>query len=311
MTTNPLPTHSNGDDQVDVHVDDHVDDHVDGGISHDLPRILSRRRALGGMLGTAGLALLAACGSDSASTSTATATSTTSSTVPGGPGGAPPGGGMGGDSGVSVADGEIPEETAGPFPGDGSNGANVLTEAGVVRSDIRSSIGGATGVAGGIPLTIRLRLVNLDGTTSTPFAGGAVYLWHADREGRYSLYSEGVTEENYLRGVQAADADGVLTFSSIFPACYDGRWPHIHFEVYESVAKATSSANKLRTSQLALPKDVCEKVYATTGYEQSVSNLARVSLDSDGVFGDGYSLQLAKTSGSNSAGWTAELTVPV
>src|SRR4051812_13243500 len=35
----------------------------------------------------------------------------------------------------------IPEETAGPFPGDGSNGVNVLTQEGVVRSDIRSSFG--------------------------------------------------------------------------------------------------------------------------------------------------------------------------
>lgn len=286
MTTNPLTTDSSG--------HDHVDDHIDGGISHDLPLILSRRRALGGVLGTAGLALLAACGSDS--------DSATTSTTPRGPGGG---------SGSTVADGEIPEETAGPFPGDGSNGANVLTETGVVRSDIRSSIGGATGVAGGIPLTVRLRLVNLDGTTSTPFAGGAVYLWHADREGRYSLYSQGVTEENYLRGVQAADADGLLSFTTVFPGCYDGRWPHLHFEVYESVATATSSANKLRTSQLALPQDVCAQAYAAAGYEQSVRNLARVSLETDGVFRDGYSLQLATTTGSNSAGWTAELTVPV
>lgn len=288
MTTRPLTPDSSGHD----HRDDHRDDHVDGGISHDLPRILSRRRALGGVLGTAGLALLAACGGDSDSESPATARSTTP-TTPSGSGG------------------EIPEETAGPFPGDGSNGANVLTETGVVRSDIRSSIGGATGVAGGVPLTVRLRLVDLDGTTSTPFAGGAVYLWHADREGRYSLYSQGVTEENYLRGVQAADADGLLSFTTVFPGCYDGRWPHLHFEVYESVAKATSSANKLRTSQLALPQDVCAQAYAADGYEQSVRNLARVSLDTDGVFRDGYSLQLAKTTGSNSAGWTAELTVPV
>lgn len=299
MTTSPPPL-----DAPDH--GDHDDEHIDGGISHDLPRILSRRRALGGILGTAGLAFLTACASDSATTTSAT---TTAPVQPGGPGGAPRG--TAGGSVAAVADGEIPEETAGPFPGDGSNGANVLTEAGVVRSDIRSSIGGATGVAGGIPLTVRLRLVNLDGTTSTPFAGGAVYLWHADREGRYSLYSPGVTEENYLRGVQAADADGLLSFTTVFPGCYDGRWPHMHFEVYESVAQATSSANKLRTSQLALPQDVCEQVYATAGYEQSVSTLARVSLDTDGVFRDGYSLQLAGTTGSNSAGWTAELTVPV
>ena len=32
-------------------------------------------------------------------------------------------------------------------------------------------------------------------------------MWHCDREGGYSLYSDGVTEENYLRGVQITDAD--------------------------------------------------------------------------------------------------------
>ena len=35
----------------------------------------------------------------------------------------------------------IPEETAGPYPGDGSNGPDILTQNGVVRSDIRSSFG--------------------------------------------------------------------------------------------------------------------------------------------------------------------------
>jgi protocatechuate 3,4-dioxygenase beta subunit len=297
MTTEPLTR------------DHDQDDHVDGGISHDLPRFLSRRQALGGLLGTAGLAFLAACGSDATTTTTATASS---APAPGGPpGGTPPGGAPAGASGVEVADGEIPEETAGPFPGDGSNGPNVLAEAGVVRSDIRSSTGSATGTAEGVLLTYRLRLVRVDGTTVTPFEGGAVYLWQCDRAGDYSMYSAAAADENYLRGVQAADADGLITFTSVFPGCYPGRWPHAHFEVYESVARATSSANKLRTSQLAFPQDVCEQVYAATGYEQSARNLSSLSLESDGVFGDGYSLQLARLTGSTSTGWTAELTVPV
>ena len=87
--------------------------------------------------------------------------------------------------------------------------------------------------------------------------------------------------------------DGTLSFTTIFPACYAGRWPHMHFEVYESLDAATSATDKLRTSQLALPQDVCETVYATEGYEQSVGNLAQVSLDTDGIFSDGYSLQMA------------------
>ena len=85
----------------------------------------------------------------------------------------------------------------------------------------------------------------------------------------------------------------------------------MHFEVYESLDAATSGSNKLRTSQLALPQDVCETVYATEGYEQSVSNLAQVSLDSDGIFSDGYSLQMAEVTGSVEAGYVATLNVPV
>ena len=45
-----------------------------------------------------------------------------------------------------------------------------------------------------------------------------------------------------------------------------------------------SATAKLRTSQLVLPQNFCETVYATEGYEASVSNLAQVSLDSDGIF---------------------------
>ena len=66
-----------------------------------------------------------------------------------------------------------------------------------------------------------------------------------------------------------------MTFKSIFPAAYSGRWPHIHFEVYPSLAAATSAGNKLTTSQLALPEDTCKLVYATAGYSQSVQNQAR------------------------------------
>ena len=79
------------------------------------------------------------------------------------------------------------------------------------------------------------------------------------------MYDQEIASENYLRGVQESDGDGKLSFTTIFPAAYAGRWPHIHFEVYESIDAATSAGSKLRTSQIALPKDACEAVYATRG----------------------------------------------
>jgi protocatechuate 3,4-dioxygenase beta subunit len=124
------------------------------------------------------------------------------------------------------------------------------------------------------------------------------------------MYDRAVADENYLRGVQASAADGSVTFTSIFPACYSGRWPHVHFEVYTSLDEATAAGRILATSQIALPEDPCSTVYATTGYEQSVSNLTRVSLDRDNVFGDdGGVSQLATMSGDVDSGFTAALTV--
>lgn len=207
---------------------------------------------------------------------------------------------------ASACNGAIPQETAGPYPGNGSNGPNVLMQSGIVRRDIRSSIGISSTEAEGIPLTVRLTIVDTS-NGCRPVQGAAVYLWHCDREGRYSMYS--LPNENYLRGVQEADATGLVVFETIFPGCYAGRWPHIHFEVYPSLAQATSSANKLATSQLAFPEDACRDVYATTGYEQSQRNLVRVSLQTDNVFRDGWQLQLAEMVGDVTRGYTATLLV--
>jgi protocatechuate 3,4-dioxygenase beta subunit len=268
----------------------------DRGLAFDLSTLYRRRRMLG-LFGAAGLATLAGCATsnDNPTPAATTAGNTTGNTT----------GNVTADCST-----KIPQETAGPFPGDGSNGPNVLTQSGIVRSDIRSSFGSSGTVARGIPLTVVLSI--LDSTNGCKaYAGAAVYIWHCDIDGNYSLYSSAAANENYLRGVQAADASGKVTFQTIFPAAYSGRWPHIHFEVYPSVGEATAAGKKLATSQLALPKDVCDTVYATTGYEQSVRNMTRLSLDTDMVFRDGYRTQLATVNGSASSGYSAALGVPV
>jgi protocatechuate 3,4-dioxygenase beta subunit len=273
------------------HLDHELEDH-DRGLVFDLAT-LDRRQVLkllgfGGV--SASLFVIAGC-APAGSTATATAAGSSAAAT----------------TGASCA--VIPEETAGPFPGDGSNGPNVLNQSGVVRKDIRSSFGSSTTVAQGVPLTIDLTIQ--DAESCTPLDGAAVYLWHCDRDGNYSLYSQAAASENYLRGVQEADANGLVTFTSIFPACYSGRWPHIHFEVYPSLAMATDENNKIATSQIALPKDACDSVYATDGYSQSVSNLGQVSLETDNVFRDGSSQELGTVTGSVADGMTVALTVPV
>ena len=284
----------------------------DRGLDYDLPRLLQRRGMLKLVAGAGlagGLITLGACASDS----TTSDTSAQPGPPSGRPEGSPPGGGGPPQDSTETSDtanGELPEETAGPYPGDGSNGANVLSESGVVRSDLTSSFGSSTTKAEGVPLAITM-VINDFANDKKPLAGAAVYLWHCDREGRYSLYSQGVTNENYLRGVQETDASGQVRFSTVFPACYDGRWPHIHFEVYPSLAKATSSTNKIATSQMALTEEASKAVYATAGYEQSVQNLSQVSLDSDNVFSDGYDLQIPTITGDPASGYQLQFSCAI
>jgi protocatechuate 3,4-dioxygenase beta subunit len=276
-------------------------DETDRGLVYDLRTLVDRRRVLGLFGGFSAAALLAACGGGSGgpgqgSTATTAGAGATTTTA----------GSASGNGDLS----EVPAETGGPFPGDGSNGPNVLDDSGVVRSDIRSSFGSSTATAEGVPLAIRLTV--RDAAPGDAAEGAGVYLWHCDRDGNYSLYSQGVTAENYLRGAQEADASGTVSFTSIFPACYSGRWPHIHFEVYASLSDATSSGPIVKTSQIALPREACEAVYATSGYEQSVSNLSQVSLAGDNVFGDDGAIhQLATMSGDPTGGYTAALTLGV
>jgi protocatechuate 3,4-dioxygenase beta subunit len=294
--TTPDPTANEWLDEHGNEIEDH-----DRGLVFDVRTLLDRRRALTLFSGLGVAGALAACGSGpstsgAAGGGTGTAAATTGSAAA--------------TSSAAGALVEAPDETAGPYPGDGSNGQNVLDDSGIVRRDIRSSFGSSTTTAQGVPFTIKLTVKDL--ATSSALVGAAVYVWHCDRDGSYSMYSQSAAAENYLRGVQTTDDSGTATFTSIFPACYSGRWPHVHFEVYEKVSDAISSGPIVKTSQIALPQAACAAVYATAGYEQSVGNLAQVSLERDNVFGDDGGIhQLATMSGDVGTGYTAALTIGV
>jgi len=266
--------------------------------THSITSVISRRRALAVLAGGA-TAFLAACSNNSkaASTTTPGPTDTTAATDTSAPT----------TSGTTDCPPVVPEETAGPFPGDGSNGPDVLSDPASVRRDITTSFGDYTGTATGVPTTIEITVLN--SSTCAPMQGAAVYVWHADKDGHYSMYT--APEANYLRGVGATDANGTVAFDSIWPGCYDGRWPHIHFEVYPSLADAAAAANIITTSQIALPEPDCATVYAADGYATSATNLTHTSLASDMVFRDGWDQELGTATGSNAAGWTVGLTISV
>ncbi|ANT62448.1 hypothetical protein AYJ57_18790 [Salipiger sp. CCB-MM3] len=261
-----------------THSHDH-DDH-DLGFSHDLPRMIGRRKLLS-ILGGVGLA--------SAS-------------------------GLPALAAQCVA---LPWETAGPYPADGSNSrdgsvVNALTQEGVIREDLRPSFGEMTAEADGLQLDLELTLVDADGCT--PLAGHAIYVWHCDTTGLYSLYD--TPEANYLRGVGVADDEGKVKFTTIVPGCYDGRWPHIHFEIFESPEAAVSGAEPVLTAQIALPDDEAAKIYEQDArYSNGTRNLGRITIPSDNVFGDNTDAEIEQQtlamSGSVSDGYTGTLTIPV
>lgn len=261
--------------------EDHHDHHAhDLGFAHDLPMMLGRRRLLA-LMGGVGLV------------------------------------GLTGGAAAALECVALPWETAGPYPADGSNVkngqvVNALTQEGVIRSDLRTSFGALTPVADGLQLDIELTLLNADGCT--PLEGHAIYLWHCDTIGQYSLYD--LTEANYLRGVGVADAQGKVRFTTIFPGCYDGRWPHMHFEVFESVAAAVSGEASTLTAQIAMPEADCAAVYAADPrYSNGTANLGRISIATDNVFNDNTAEEIAQQtmalSGDPVAGYAGTVTIVV
>lgn len=254
------------------------DDH-DLGLAHDLPRLMGRRRLLTLM---GGIGLAAASGGAAAAME-------------------------------CVA---LPWETAGPYPGDGTNTragqvVNALTQAGVIREDMRPSFNGMSPVADGVPLSLEMVVQNADGCV--PLAGHALYLWHCDTAGEYSLYNR--SDANYLRAVGVTDDQGRVRFTTIVPGCYDGRWPHMHFEIFESAEAAVSGEASVLTAQLALPRDVVAGIYQTDArYAGSLSNLGHITIASDGVFGDNSEAEIAQQTLAmtpEGEGFHGTLTIPV
>lgn len=256
-----------------------TDDH---GLRHDLA-IIERRRMLGWMA-SGGAALLAGCSRASA---------------------------------LAAADCiAAPTETRGPYPADGSGWgrqvSNVLEHAGIIRSDIRSSLG-SSAMAAGVPVRLTLTLVDAGGGCA-PLSGHLVYLWQCDRDGRYSLYD--LPEQSWLRGAQVTDDRGRASFTTIYPATYPGRYPHMHFEVFPNAAAGTDGSNAILVSQLMMPAAVSAQIYAAaTGYESSRASFRGIDPGSDFVLRDNDAADLAAMTpafrGDVTSGFVAAATIGI
>jgi len=188
-----------------------------------------------------------------------------------------------------------PAETSGPYPYDLSSNSAIF------RTDITE---GKTG----IPLSLTLTIVNSNNNCAV-ITGARVDIWHCDKDGYYSEYSEpgylgtqDNTGKTFLRGIQLSDSNGQVKFTTIYPGWYTGRVTHIHVEVF------VNSVLKL-TTQLAFPDSLNTTVYKTSLYSAHGQN--SITNTNDGVFSDSYTSELLTISGNTTDGYTATFKVGV
>jgi protocatechuate 3,4-dioxygenase beta subunit len=139
-----------------------------------------------------------------------------------------------------------------------------FVEAGLNRSDLTS---GTTkpGVVQGVPLILDIDLASVQATGCLPIAGMQVDVWHADASGEYSGGASGAGQaQAFLRGYQVSDANGRVTFKTIYPGWYPGRTIHIH--VKARLFNATGNTTYVFTSQLFFDDAVNDKVMAMPPY---------------------------------------------
>ena len=274
-------------------------DLYDQGLQADVATLIDRRRVLQ-LIGLAGVLTVAACTPAASATASAIASAASSGT----PSSA---------AAAAACAPVIPEETAGPYPGRRLQRTGRPQQSGVVRSDIRTSFGAATGTAEGVPLTIRL---------TDPGRGERLRAARRRRRLPLALRPRGqlldvLRRASTTRTTCAASRRPTPTatsrFTSIFPACYCGTLAAHPLRGLPERRRGRPSA------QAGSPprRSPCPRTSATrstrpTGYEASVTNLAQISLATDMVFGDdGGVHQLATITGTVADGLTVELAVPV
>lgn len=143
-------------------------------------------------------------------------------------------------------------------------------------------VGGSTRptVAGGIPLTLTFTVYRLVNGKFQPLPGATVDVWHADAIGVYSdeaveMNHENTAGQNWLRGYQVTDANGVVRFETIFPGWYESRTAHIHFKVRQKDGATT----KEFTSQLFFDDALADKLFRTSPYRRRGENQVRNGTD--------------------------------
>jgi protocatechuate 3,4-dioxygenase beta subunit len=262
---------------------------------------LTRRRALGLIVGT-GAAFALGCGVSSSSD------------------GSEGDGGAKADAGVDAASGgdaassadtatgvdagaceATPEGEIGPYFADDSASA-------FNRSNVLSNIDG-TSPQTGVPLTLTVTVVDTE-KSCAPYVGAQIDMWQCNASGVYSdIAGENTTTESWLRGYQLTDANGRVTFTTIVPGWYAGRTTHIHLRIRSTYSDTSSTSDGTNTTQVFFDQTLVDTLsttvspYDTEGANPTTNASDRVySQQVDGV-------TLLTLVGDMTNGYTAAITL--
>jgi len=166
-----------------------------------------------------------------------------------------------------------------------------------------------------VAFTINITIANKNNSCAA-LSGAIVDIWHCDKDGYYSEYggtsmqTVDYTSVHFLRGRQTTDANGLVSFTSIFPGWYSGRATHIHVHIYNS------AGTSLLITQIAFPEATNSAVATVNagtanGYTKGMTGYTYNA--SDGVFSDDTTgAEIGTVTGSVAAGYilAKTLTVP-
>lgn len=148
------------------------------------------------------------------------------------------------------------------------------------RSDIRLDPSNNQ-VSEGTEFNLTFRVSKVGNNACTPLEGIQVDIWHCDAQGIYSDTNQlgmSTVGQKFLRGFQKTDANGIASFTTIYPGWYEGRAVHIHF-------KMRTSDGYDFTSQLFFDDALNDEVFATTPYSQKGNGQIRNG--NDGIYRQG------------------------
>lgn len=234
-------------------------------------RVLSRRELLG-LMGAAGLALLAGCSDDGDGEPAASRVA-----------GSPAADATAPSTRAAVAPTSAPSCVVSPAMMEGP----FFIDEKLLRSDIRSDpSGSATRDGAPLDLTLLVSAVGGDGACA-PLRNAIVDIWQCDAGGAYSDVQDpgfDTKGQRWLRGYQTTGADGTVRFTTIYPGWYTGRATHIHFKVRTDPAAAPV---KEFTSQLFFDDALSDAVHASGGAYAAKGASGRTRNADDAIYQGG------------------------